>query len=624
MHDIAEFLSRHDPFSKLAEAELARLAARVEVEFFAAGTTIFRQGEGPQQRVRVVRRGAVELVEGGNAFDLLGEGEMFGHPSMLSGSPTGFEARAAGDTLCYAIAAEDAIPLLARPAGLRFLGRAILDRPRPGGHDAAEVARLDAWQQPVTTLIRERPVICEPDVSVREAIQRLESEGASSILVRLNGGGFGIVTDRDLRSNLIAKGLSVDVPVSEVMTAPAFCIGPERKGVDLLVAMLDRGIHHVPIVSGRSKVLGVVREVDVLAAQTRTPFVLRRAIDDAATVSELRPIAHQLNPTVVALHRAGLHHAQISAIVSVVSDSLIRRMIEIAVDSAGPPPVEFAWFSLGSHGRREAVPSSDVDSGMAWADEPEPSDPEGRPTGADAARYMRAIADDVAHSLRFIGWRLDPHGVTASGAFSASSIGEWCRAIRSWLAHPDDERVLIATSILLDGRTVHGPNELSVTPIFYEAEGRSTLLRWMLRLALSSKPPTGFMHDIVVEGSGEHRGTFDIKRGGLLPIVDLARYGSLKAGLELTSTVKRLRASATAGALAETEAMTLEEAYTLFAALRLEHQVNQLEQGSEPDNHIDPKELNPLTRRYLRDAFRAVASVQKALVGELSRSWWEG
>ena len=50
----------------------------------------------------------------------------------------------------------------------------------------------------------------------------------------------------------------------------------------------------------------------------------------------------------------------------------------------------------------------------------------------------------------------------------------------------------------------------------------------------------------------------------------------------------------------------LEEAYDLFAGLRLEHQVQQLERGAEPDDHLDPRDLNPLSRRYLRDAFREV------------------
>ena len=80
MHDVAEFLSSHEPFRELDEAALEDLAQRVEVEFFAAGATILAQGGRSQDRIRVVRRGTVELVDGDRVLDLLGEGEMFGHP----------------------------------------------------------------------------------------------------------------------------------------------------------------------------------------------------------------------------------------------------------------------------------------------------------------------------------------------------------------------------------------------------------------------------------------------------------------------------------------------------------------------------------------------------------------
>src|SRR3954471_11586051 len=122
MHDIVEFLRAHDPFARLDEAALEKLASRTEVEFFAAGDVIFRQGEPELRHVRIVRRGAVELVDRGRVLDLLGEGEWFGHPSMLSGLPTGWAARAAEDTLCYRLAAEDVVPMLTDPAGVPLAG----------------------------------------------------------------------------------------------------------------------------------------------------------------------------------------------------------------------------------------------------------------------------------------------------------------------------------------------------------------------------------------------------------------------------------------------------------------------------------------------------------------------
>ncbi|MEK6276519.1 MAG: putative nucleotidyltransferase substrate binding domain-containing protein [Actinomycetota bacterium] len=622
MHDIAEFLKAHDPFSGLDEEALERLAERVEVEFFAAGTVIFKPGERPQTKVRVVRRGAVELVDRGRVVDLLGEGELFGHPSMLSGLPTGFEARAREDSLCYVLAARDVLPLLARPASLPYLARSLLSRRKPGTADEADVASAEVAQQPARALIRRQPVICRPEIPLREAAERMVEEGVSSVLVRGDDGMLGIITDSDLRSRVVVGGVPVDAPVSEVMTAPIVTVGAEQTGADVMLAMLDNDVRHVPVLSPRSEVLGVIVGIDLVAAEAHTPFVLRRAIAEAKTKEDLRDAAGRLHSTVVALHHADLASAHISQVISVVGDALIRRMIELAIESKGPPPAEFSWLSLGSHGRREPVPSSDVDSGMSWREPPGADPIESDSSRATAAQtttdYMQAVAVEVADCLRVVGWRIDPHGVTAAEEFSSSSIGEWRAAIERWLSHPEDNKVLIATSILLDGRTVHGPEELNPRSFFYDSRHRPTLLRWLLRLALSAKPPTGFMRDIVVEHSGEHRGTLDIKHGGLLPIVDLARYGALKADAKVTPTVERLRAAGEAGALDEAHARTLREAYGLFAALRLEHQVNQLEQGVEPDDHLDPKQLNSLTRRYLRDGFREVAAVQKSLAGELT------
>ena len=128
MHDIAEFLRRHPPFDDVPEQALEELARSAEVEFFAAGATIFRQQDEPRKHVWIVRRGAVELIDQGRVLDLLGEGELFGHPSMLSGRPTVFETRAAEDTLCYRLPADAVVPLLARPAGLRYVARSLLAR----------------------------------------------------------------------------------------------------------------------------------------------------------------------------------------------------------------------------------------------------------------------------------------------------------------------------------------------------------------------------------------------------------------------------------------------------------------------------------------------------------------
>jgi CBS domain-containing protein len=163
------------------------------------------------------------------------------------------------------------------------------------------------------------------------------------------------------------------------------------------------------------------------------------------------------------------------------------------------------------------------------------------------------------------------------------------------------------------------------TPVadeFSLAPEHPALLHLLARFALSYRPPTGFLRGLVVEHSGERRGQLDLKHGGVVPIIDLARWAAMSAGVSCTSTAERLRVAAEAGTLPRGDAHTLLEAHELIVGLRIDHQVEQLRAGQTPDNYVDPAELSPLTRSSLREAFRAVAAVQKRVAAELQAPIW--
>jgi CBS domain-containing protein len=81
----------------------------------------------------------------------------------------------------------------------------------------------------------------------------------------------------------------------------------------------------------------------------------------------------------------------------------------------------------------------------------------------------------------------------------------------------------------------------------------------------------------------------------------------------ISSTLDRLIAVQALGVLDPETAISLREAFTVVARVRLEHHTAQIEAGREPDNQIDPDQLPPLARLELREAFRAVAHAQKRL-----------
>jgi CBS domain-containing protein len=184
---------------------------------------------------------------------------------------------------------------------------------------------------------------------------------------------------------------------------------------------------------------------------------------------------------------------------------------------------------------------------------------------------------------------------------------------------PTQEKALILVSVLADSRPVWGVHTgTPVADTFRLAPGNPALLRLLARFALSQHPPTGFLRGLVVEHSGEHRGRLDLKHGGIIPIVDLARWAGIAAGVTTASTIERLRAASDAGTLPAAEAHTLEDAFEFISRLRLRHQVDQLRVGRAPDNYVDPATLSALTRTHLREAFRAIASIQKRITAELN------
>ena len=353
--------------------------------------------------------------------------------------------------------------------------------------------------------------------------------------------------------------------------------------------------------------LGVVEDADLMAVVTRSSFQLRAALARAATVEQVAAAAARLRPAVIELHAARVPAAEVSAIQSVVIDAVVRRLLDLAEEAGDVPPVPFAWFALGSVARREAVPSSDVDSALIWFDD------EGAP-----AEALRALAGRVVEGLAACGFPPDPNGAIASRPLFSRSVAAWRAAARSWLEQPSQEKALVLVSLAVDGRPVWGLRTgLSVPDAFQDARRQPELLRLLARFALSFRPPTGWVRDFVVEASGEHRGRLDIKHGGVVPIVDLARWAGMVGGRHERVHARPPARRGRRGDAAADDAQRLAEAFELICGVRLSHQVEQLRAGEEPDDFIHPRSLSPVARAALKEAFRTVAAVQKGIATEL-------
>ncbi len=608
--DIAEFLRGFPPFAEFDPVDVLRLAQSVDVEFFAQGEVIFSQGAQPVEHLRVVRTGVVEVLDQGRVLDVMGPGEIFGHASMLSGLPTGFTARAAEDTLAYRIPSDVAADVFSAPRGLRFVTRQLLeDRhhlrtgPQPG-------AVQDRLRQPVRAALRGHFVMCAPTTTLKDAAELMTRSRVTALLIDL-GESLGIVTDADLRERVVAVGRSVDEPVATVMTTPAITVPSERPGSEVLIDMFDRGVRHFPVVSPLGEVLGIVEDHDLVDYEQRTSFALRRAVALATSTAGLIEIAPRLRASIVELRRGGAAALDVMSFFSVVADALTRRALDLAVDELGEPPARFAWIALGSQARREALPSSDLDSAIVWLDGP--SDDQNA-----ISDYLARVSSMATETLRRCGFTPDRHRVSASDPLFVRSQSQWRRDVTDLLDDPTQDQALIIVSILTDSRPVWGvAMEALVAKLIQGAQRRPVLLRLLAQFALAHRPPSGFSRGHVLETSGEVRAGLNLKSAVVVPITDLARWAGVAAGATSTGTLARLEAARDAAVLSGPDAQTLRDAFELACELRLDHQVTQLGAGVDLDDSVDLAEISPLTRSYLKESFRAVASIQRRLENQL-------
>ncbi len=158
----------------------------------------------------------------------------------------------------------------------------------------------------------------------------------SYALIRLPDGEFGhLHRSRPADPGGGRRAVPIDVPITQVMSAPARRVTADLTAETVLMDMLECGLRHMPVVTSRGEVVGVLEDADLLAASARQSFMLRRSIGLAGDATELQTVGQRVTGVAADLFRNGTKASATSAILSVVIDSLVRRALELALAEAG-------------------------------------------------------------------------------------------------------------------------------------------------------------------------------------------------------------------------------------------------------------------------------------------------
>ncbi|MFH1156570.1 MAG: DUF294 nucleotidyltransferase-like domain-containing protein [Pseudomonadota bacterium] len=611
------------PLSFVPEPELKLLAGKFTIEEHKKGTTLFVQGLSRVDKFYIFKQGSAEkyFEQGKEKIlkDVLGEGDNYGGISILLNDRLSVRSLTLmEDTVFYTLPAEDFLDLcntvqlfsdyFTNTFGISMQNRSyagIISRQIKSKDDS-----LPFFSQAVSGLCRTDLVTCSHDTTIKEAAKTMTQHRISSIFVKdPNGVIDGIVTDNDIRSRVVATGFDIRKPAREIMSFPLKSIRYDAQIFEAYTMIMQDRLKHLPLRDIRGNIIGVITDKDLIAAQGDSPYLLIREIHSAGSIETIMRIHKRLPEILRILIQSGAKAGNLSKLVTAVSDAILKRIIQFAVDTLGDPPCRFAFMVMGSEGRAEQTLKTDQDNAIIYE------------TIFEEHEHDR-IRDYFLRLGNLICTWLDKAGFAFCEGNNMAKNPQWCQPIDVWKgyfhdwvrkADPED---LLRASIFFDFKGAWGDRELVNELkdfLFKSLQGWSGFFRSLTENALYFKPPIGFFRNIVVESKGEHKDSFDIKRA-MLPIVDFARIYALKNNIRETNTLSRLYQVYTQQVLTQQEYDDVDQAYNYLLQLRFVRQVAAVvDEKKEPNNFCNPDTLSRLDQTMLKEIFKRIEKLQLKL-----------
>jgi CBS domain-containing protein len=595
--ELASFLAAYPPFDRLDTSTRTALAEAARVERYAAGQLVLDAFTAASVEVFVVVTGRVEVWDDlsrvdGPADEVLGPGGLFGFSALLTERSVGPRAVAIETSTVARIPEAAAAPVFASRHGARFLAARIAAVP-PAASSGPTYSTVDE-------LVRRAPLVVRPDAEIAEVARAMTDGDFPCAVVDRGGDRFGLVTDARLRERVLVGGVPGSAPVREVM-ADAPTVASGSSAAEALIHLFERDADFLLVTDPGGAPLGVVTPRDFAVSPTTAGVSLHEQLRRASSVDELVLRAHRAPDVLEDLLARGLATGRVIAVYSSIVDALTRRAISLVFERHPELDVDaFTWMALGSNGRREAVLSSDVDCAVAFRDG---TDPESFPE-------YRAVFAEVEGILSRAGVRGDRHGATASHPTFSRANAEWRAAAEQWLAAPEANNGAMMTSLLVDGRPIHGdPGLPAATAVFADLRRHPDTMRLLLEESLASRAKMRRWRDRLTRRPE----TFSIKAHAVLPVVNLARWAALAVGSPALPTVERLRAAAGTEMLPADRAETLVEVFGLLQRLRLRYQLLQHQGGDRPSDLLTVDRLSSIDRSLVAEAVREIAAIQRRM-----------
>ena len=598
LQPIFDFMRKLAPFDSLQEQTLKQCCKVLTIAYYSQEKKLVHV-DSNQPQLYIVRSGAFEVsTREGKLIDRIGEGQYFGFSGMLSGEKVVNQVHILEDGLVYHLPAVMFDQLRANCHSFdRFFNQAFAKRLRNQGslkHNHISTARItNIMSRELTTITR--------DATIHQAALLMSEKRLSSLIVVNDGELCGILTDRDLRNRVLAKGLTGTLLVEQAMTEHPTTIKPGALIFEAMLTMSENNIHHLPVVKD-NKPVAIITSTDLIRSQSSQPLLLIGQIDRQNNLESLIQVSQKIPDLLFNLISSDAKAMEIGRVLTSVTDSLTRRLIALRQQQLGPATMAFCWLAFGSQGRQDQMAGSDQDNALILEREATKVEKD----------YFKQLSEYVCSALNECGFPFCPGNIMAQNPKWQLTLQQWLQAFSKWIKTPDPSALLNAT-IFFDMRPVFGDLSLFKqlqTTVLKNTKNNDIFIAALSQNALQSTPPLGFFRSFVLERDGSEVKGIDLKHKGNALINDIVRIYALSVGLEEVNTIKRIEALITLSAIDKDIAMNLLDAWEFIAHKRLTNQGQQFNNTQPVSNYILPDSLSSLVRHQLKDAFKVIHEAQ--------------
>ncbi|AVR46753.1 nucleotidyltransferase [Christiangramia fulva] len=535
---IADFLGNFPPFSLLEAGQLLGISEKVKVLYFEQGKMVFSKGEAGHDYFYIVHKGAVDLQKTDKedlpeTIDKCDEGDVFGLRPLFAKENYQINAITAEESILYAIPLTDFKPFAITNSEVgNFLMESFASNTR-NPYSNEHRGKLFSEEQDVIlkkealfdlqpVQISKKMLMVTPGTSIQEAASQMSKRKVGSVIVVENKIPVGIVTDVDFREKVVTGKVKTSTEIGKIMKSPVICYSKDLTLAQAQLTMMKHNINHICITKDgtpNTKVKGIVSEHDIIFSQGNNPSVLMKAIKRARSTAKLNRIRGKIMFLLEGYIKSNIPLTHISKIMFELNDATIKRVIDRCIQKMdSPPPVNFAWMSLGSQGRKEQLLQTDQDNALVFEDVPEEKLEETR-------SYFLKLATKVTKRLNIIGYEFCPAEMMARNPKYCLSESEWKQQFTSWITTSGNDEILLC-QIFFDFDISYGDIKLTNAisdHIFDTLKGNRHFIKGLAVQALRNPSPLGFFRQFLVEQDGEKKDLFDIKKRGIMPLTDAAR-----------------------------------------------------------------------------------------------------